>query len=84
MIVRMWEVRAYPMHTAALLEWLTESALPALEAEPALAGVEVFSSADHRFVVLARWRGEPRDLPAPPAAWVARAPHQWDFTPVDR
>ncbi|GGJ99143.1 hypothetical protein GCM10010123_31360 [Pilimelia anulata] len=83
MIVRMWEVRAYPGHAAALLDWLAHTALPAVAAEPTHAGSEVFASADHRVVVLSRWRGEPGALPDPPAAWVARAPHSWDFTPVD-
>ncbi|GGK14091.1 hypothetical protein GCM10010124_03370 [Pilimelia terevasa] len=84
MIVRMWEVRAYPMHAAAVLEWLTGTALPSVEGAPLHAGSEVFASADHRFVVLSRWHGEPVGLPDPPAGWVARAPHSWDFTPIDR
>lgn len=80
----MWEVRAYPAHAAALLDWLTDTALPAVEAAPHHAGSEVFASADHRFVVVSRWRGTPGTVPDPPAEWVARAPHSWDFTPVDR
>ena len=46
---------------------------------------EVYSSTDHRH------RGHlqvaaapPRTLPDPPAQLVARAPHAWDFTQVDR
>jgi hypothetical protein len=45
---------------------------------------EVYSSTDHRIVVISRWRHTPADLPAPPERLTARAPHVWDFTPVDR
>jgi hypothetical protein len=45
---------------------------------------EVFSSTDHRIVVISRWRGDPSPLPDPPAELVARSAHVWDFTPVDR
>jgi hypothetical protein len=35
-------------------------------------------------VVISKWRSSPVDLPEPPAELVARSPHVWDFTPVDR
>jgi hypothetical protein len=45
---------------------------------------EVFSSTDNRVVVLSRWRSSPQPLPDPPGHLVARPPHSWDFSPVDR
>ncbi|GAA2520121.1 hypothetical protein [Pilimelia columellifera] len=84
MIVRMWEVRAYEQHLGALLDWVCATAVPAVEAEPEHLGSEVFSATDNRVVVISRWRGDQVSLPDPPAAWVTRAPHSWDFTPVDR
>ncbi len=80
----MWEVRSHPEAMAELLSWLCEAALPAIEVEPLHVSSEVFSSADHRIVVISRWRGAPVPLPEPPSHLVARAPHAWDFTPVDR
>ena len=83
-IVRMWEVRARPAGFAELLDWVCDTALPAVEVEPLHIASEVFSSTDHRVVVISRWRGDPRPLPAPPEHLVARSPHVWDFTQVDR
>jgi len=83
-IVRMWEIRAYPNHFTELLNWVCDIAVPSIEVEPLHAGTEIFSSADHRIVVISRWRGEPSPLPTPPPALVARSAHAWDFTPVDR
>ena len=45
---------------------------------------EVFTSTDHRIVVISKWRSDPVDLPEPPATLIARPPHAWDFTQVDR
>jgi hypothetical protein len=83
--VRMWEARAQPGRLDELIAWLRESALPAIEAQPRHIASEVFSSAaDERLVVISRWRGESESLDEPPSDLVARAPHAWDFTPVDR
>ncbi|MCW2642475.1 MAG: hypothetical protein JWP76_4781 [Dactylosporangium sp.] len=84
MIVRMWEVRAYPEGFEDLLSWVREGALPRIEASPLHVSSEAFSSADHRIVVISKWRGDPEPLPEPPGHLVARKPHSWDFSPVDR
>lgn len=82
-IVRMWEVRARPGRVPELVGWVCETGIPAVEPDPRHAGTEVFSSTD-RVVVISRWRGDPVPLPDPPTELVARPPHSWDFTPVDR
>lgn len=84
MIVRMWEVRAYPKDFQDLLTWLCDSALPGIEVNPLHISSEVYSSTDHRIVVISKWRNTPEPLPEPPAHLVMRAPHVWDFAPVDR
>jgi hypothetical protein len=83
-IVRMWEARAHPQHFTDLLTWVCDTAVPAIEVEPLHIASEVFSSTDHRVVVISKWRGSPRSLADPPAALVPRQPHTWDFAPVDR
>lgn len=83
MIVRMWEVRAHPKALPELLSWLSEAALPALEVKPLHVSSEMFASTD-RVVVISRWRSNPESLADPPSHLVARSPHSWDFTPVDR
>lgn len=83
-IARMWEIRAHPQRFADLLDWVCETAVPAIEVEPLHIASEVFSSTDNRVVVISKWRGDPRPLPDPPAGLAARSPHTWDFTPVDR
>jgi len=45
---------------------------------------EVFSSTDHRVVVISRWRRDARNLPEPPPNLIARSPHVWDFAEVTR
>jgi hypothetical protein len=80
----MWEVRAHPEGFAELLSWVCDAALPAVEALPLHVSSEVFSSADRRIVVISRWRSDPQPLPEPPGHLVDRAPHAWDFAPVDR
>lgn len=80
----MWEVLASPDAFADLLAWVCDRALPAIEVDPRHVSSEVFSSTDHRIVVLSRWRSQPQPLPPPPPALVARPPHEWDFTLVDR
>ena len=84
MIARMWEVRALANGFPELLSWVRDVALPAEERLPQHVSSEVYSSADHRIVVITRWRNTPEALPEPPERLVARAPHVWDFTPVDR
>jgi len=83
-IVRMWEIRAYPEAFGELLSWVCDSALPKVEVHPMHISSEVYSSTDHRLVVISKWRSHPEPLAEPPAALVMRAPHVWDFTPVDR
>jgi hypothetical protein len=80
----MWEVRAYPEGFADLLSWVCEGAVPELEANPLHVSSEVFTSTDHRIVVISKWRSNPTPLPDPPAHLVARSAHAWDFSPVDR
>ena len=84
MIARMWEVRATASGFADLLSWVCDEALPPLEVLPQHVSSDVYSSADHRIVVITKWRNTPEALPAPPERLMARAPHVWDFTPVDR
>ena len=84
-IARMWEVRAHPEGFTELLSWVCDAALPGVEVSPMHIGSEVFTSTDHRIVVISKWRGsEPEEFPAPPRHLVARAPHFWDFSAVDR
>jgi len=59
-------------------------AVPRLEVLPQHVASEVYSSTDNRIVVITKWRNTPENLPAPPPKLVARAPHIWDFSPVDR
>jgi hypothetical protein len=81
----MWEVQAYPEAHEDLLSWVCEVGVPRLEAEMSHISSEVFTSTDHRIVVISRWRGyNPSDLPEPPRHQTKRAPHSWDFSLVDR
>ncbi|MFC0526401.1 hypothetical protein [Phytohabitans kaempferiae] len=84
MIVRMWEVRGEPTRFTDLIAWVCETALPRVEVEPLHISSEVFSSTDHRVVVVSKWRSAPVPLPDPPKELVARPAHVWDFTQVDR
>jgi hypothetical protein len=84
MIARMWEVRALGSGFDELLTWVCDEALPKLEVLPQYVSSDVYSSTDHRIVVISRWRNTPEAMDAPPERLVARAPHVWDFTPVDR
>ena len=83
-IVRMWEARAEPGRLPDLVDWVCATALPRIEVNPLHIASEVFSSSDDRCVVISRWRGQPEALPPAPPLLVARSPHEWDFTPVDR
>jgi hypothetical protein len=84
MIARMWEVRALRGGFDELLTWVCDEALPKLEVLPQHVSSEVFSSTDQRIVVISKWRHSPEAMPVPPASLVARSPHVWDFSPVDR
>jgi hypothetical protein len=84
MIVRMWEAKARPGVMADAVSWVCDVGLPPLEADPQHVESEVFSSADDRIVVISRWRGSPVDIADPPRHLMARPPHAWDFSPVDR
>ena len=84
MIARMWEVRALGSGFGELLAWVCDRAVPELETNPLHVSSEVYSSTDNRIVVISKWRSNPVALPAPPEHLVARAPHSWDFTTVDR
>jgi hypothetical protein len=80
----MWEVRAHPEGFTDLLAWVCDAAVPRVEAHPLHLGTEVYSSTDHRIVTISKWRGAPEDFADPPGHLIARKPHAWDFTPVDR
>ena len=81
----MWEVRAHPEALSELLSWICEAALPKIEVNPLHISSEVYSSTDHRVVVISKWRGSaPEPLPDPPGHLVTRRPQAWDFTQVDR
>jgi hypothetical protein len=84
MIARMWEIRSSPSGFAELLSWVCDVAVPGLEVLPQHVSSDIFSSTDNRIVVITKWRNTPEDLPAPPGKLIARAPHIWDFSPVDR
>ena len=85
MIVRMWEVRAHPEGFADLLGWVCDVAVATVEAHPQHIASEVFSSTDHRLVVISKWRGsEPEAFGTPPEHLVSRKPQWWDFAQVDR
>lgn len=84
MIARMWEIRAQSGGFDELLAWVCDVAVPRIEVLPQHVSSDVYSSTDHRIVVISTWRHSPQGLPAPPAKLVARSPHVWDFTPVDR
>ena len=84
MIVRMWEVRAEPRTFTALLSWVCEVAVPTIETNPLHVSSEVYSSPDFRLVVITKWRSSPEDFREPPPDMITRAPHSWDFSPVDR
>jgi hypothetical protein len=83
-IVRMWEVRALPESFTELINWICEVVLPSAEVNPLHVSSEVFSSTDHRLVVISKWRSNPMRFADPPRHLVAREPNVWDFTPVDR
>jgi hypothetical protein len=83
-IVRMWEAQARPEGFADLLAWVCDKALPDIEVLPLHVASEVYSSTDHRIVVISKWRRGPVPLADPPAQLVTRPPHSWDFAPVDR
>jgi len=84
MIARMWEVRASGRGFEELLAWVCDVAVPRLEVLPQHVSSEVYSSTDSRIVVISKWRNTPESLPAPPPKLIARAPHVWDFSLVDR
>jgi hypothetical protein len=80
----MWEVRAQQRTFTELLTWVCDVAVPSIEVNPLHMTSEVFSSPDFRLVVISKWRSNPEEFPEPPAQLITRAPHSWDFSPVDR
>jgi hypothetical protein len=84
MIARMWEVRATGGGFDELLTWVCDVAVPGLEVLPQHVSSNVYSSTDKRIVVITTWRHSPQAMPEPPSGLVARSPHVWDFSPVDR
>jgi hypothetical protein len=80
----MVEMAAYPEAHEDLVDWACSVGVPELEAHLDHINSEVFTSADNRLVVISRWRSAPVPLAEPPAHWLRRAPHSWDFSPVDR
>lgn len=80
----MWEVKCHPEAMADVLAQVCDVAVPDLEANPRHVASEVFTSTDHRIVVISRWRSDPVSLPDPPRYKVDGPPHSWDFSPVDR
>jgi hypothetical protein len=84
MIVRMWEVKAHPEAMGDLLSWVCDAGLPPIEQDPLHVSSEVFTSTDHRIVVISKWRNTPLTIEDPPRYLVARPPHSWDFAAVDR
>jgi hypothetical protein len=84
MIVRMWEVKAHPESMAEVLHWVCEAGIPPLEDHPQHVESEVFSSTDHRIVVISWWRADPISLADPPRHLIERPGHFWDFSTVDR
>jgi hypothetical protein len=83
-IVRMWEVRADARTFTSLLNWVCDVAVPSVEHSPLHVSSEVFSSPDFRLVVITKWRSNPESFQDPPPHLITRAPHCWDFSPVDR
>ena len=68
----MWEAKAAPGRADDLLAWVLVHAAP---------DAEVYTSPDARVVVIDRSN---TPLPDPPADLIARPPHAWPFTPVER
>ena len=84
MIVRMVEMAAHPEAHQDLVDWACAVAVPELERQLDHVSSEVFTSADHRLVVISRWRSSPVTLADPPSHWLRSPAHAWDFSPVDR
>ena len=83
MTVRMWEVRAAGEREAdALVGWLFEVGIPAVERQSGYQRAEVFRAAEGRVVALTWWAGDAGELPEPPSELLARPPHAWDFESV--
>lgn len=75
----MWEVVAAPGGLPALLRWIDEEAVPALREAPRFRAVDVYTAADDRAVLIARFSGPPAQVPDPPAELLNRPAHQWPF-----
>ena len=60
MIARMWEVRALGSGFDELLTWVCDVALPQVEVLPSHVSSDVYSSTDHRIVVISKWRNTVR------------------------
>jgi hypothetical protein len=80
----MWEVLAHPEARDEVLSWVSEAAVPAIEALPGHVSSEVLTTTEGRVVVVSRWRNEPVN-PETPASYLLAAPaRSWDFNLVDR
>jgi hypothetical protein len=73
----MWEVRAAPGRLAELLAWIDREIVPATRNRREVSVYQ--AEADERAVVIARFDGEPGELPEPPDELVQRPVHQWPF-----
>ncbi len=82
--MRMWEVRADARTFTSLLNWVSEVAVASVEQSPMHVSSEIYSSPDFRLVVITKWRSHPEAFQDPPPHLITRAPHTWDFSPVDR
>jgi hypothetical protein len=61
-----------------------DKAVPELEVEPLHVSSEVYSSTDHRVVVVSKWRSEPMTPAEPPGHYLAWPARCRDYTSVDR
>lgn len=84
MIVRMWEATAHPEAHQDLLTWVCDIGVPELEQKLSYIDSQVYTSTEHRVVVVSQWRSQPADPSSPPSFYLRHKPQSWDFSPVDR
>ncbi|GAA4081861.1 hypothetical protein [Actinomadura miaoliensis] len=75
----MWEARARPGRQEELLDWVEQTAVPALLAAGACLGVSTYTGGQDRVVVIVHGTGAPPRLPDPPDDLLLRPVHQWPF-----